>query len=100
MSGRLESRWTGGVMDELRGEADGLPVEPSVGEQLPPARGAFVRDRAHRFPGRRNALKVLYDDAELESVRSAALLAGLTATGFVAAAGLTLAGSGVAPATS
>ena len=63
-------------------------------------RGAFVRDRAHRFPGRRNALKVLYDDVEVASVRSAAQLAGLTPTGFVAAAGLTLAGSGVAPATS
>ena len=33
-------------------------------------------------------------------MRSAAQLAGLTPTGFVAAAGLTLAGSGVAPATS
>ena len=62
-------------------------------------RGGFVRDRAHRFPGRRHALKVLYDDVEVASVRAAAQLAGLTPTGFVAAAGLTVAGSGVAPAT-
>lgn len=69
--------------------------EPAGGE-----RGGFVRDRPHRFPGRRNALKVLYDDVEVASVRAAAQLAGLTPTGFVAAAGLTLAGSGVPPASS
>lgn len=27
--------------------------------------GAFVRDRAHRFLGRRNASKVLYDEGEI-----------------------------------
>jgi hypothetical protein len=59
-----------------------------------------VRDRAHRFPGRRHALKVLYDDVEVASVRAAAQLAGLTPSGFVAAAGLTVVGSGVAPASS
>jgi hypothetical protein len=69
--------------------------EPAGGE-----RAAFVRDRTHRFPGRRNALKVLYDDVEVASVRAAAQLAGLTPTGYVAAAGLSLAGSGVAPASS
>ncbi len=69
--------------------------EPSGGE-----RGGFVRDRTHRFPGRRNALKVLYDDAEVASVREAAQRAGLTPTGFVAAAGLTLARSGTPPVSS
>ena len=64
-------------------DTSSLEPEPSLGE-----RGPFVRDRAHRFPGRRNALKVLYDDVEVASVRAAAQLAGLT-----------LAGSGVAPAT-
>jgi hypothetical protein len=63
-------------------------------------RGGFVRDRTHKFPGRRNALKVLYDDVEVASVRAAAQAAGLTPTGFVASAGLTVAGSGVAPVTS
>jgi hypothetical protein len=57
-------------------------------------RGGFVRDRTHKFPGRRNALKVLYDDVELASVRAAAQAAGLTPTGFVASAGLTVAGLG------
>lgn len=60
----------------------------------------FVRDRTHKFPGRRNALKVLYDDVEAASVRAAAQVAGLTPTGFVALAGLTVAGSGAAPVTS
>ncbi len=61
---------------------------------------SFVRNRSHHFPGRKNALKVLYDDAEVATVRSAAGLAGLTPTGFVASAGLTLAGAGVPPASS
>lgn len=87
-------------MDDQKELAADAPLvvaeaEPSGGE-----RGGFVRDRTHRFPGRRNALKVLYDDVEVASVRAAAQLAGLTPTGFVAAAGLTLAGSGIPPASS
>ncbi len=60
--------------DETRAE---VPAAGSTGD----GRDGFVRDRTHRFPGRRNALKVLYDDLEVASVRAAALLAGLTATG-------------------
>ena len=78
-----------------------MPADPlGDGEAAGGPRGAFVRDRAHRFPGRRNALKVLYDDVEVASVRVAAQLAGLTPSGYVAAAGLTQAGAGVAPASS
>jgi hypothetical protein len=88
-------------MDRLHETAGQVPAErPVEGDRAGGERGAFVRDRAHRFPGRRNALKVLYDDVEVASVRAAAQLAGLTATGYVAAAGLTLSGAGVAPATS
>ncbi len=50
-----------------------------------------VRHRRHQFPGRSRAVKVLYDETELAGVQTAALAAGLTPTGFVAAAGLTLA---------
>lgn len=78
--------------------ASEVPLVVAEGEPAGGERGALVRDRTHRFPGRRNALKVLYDDVEVASVRTAAQLAGLTPTGFVAAAGLTLAGSGVPPA--
>jgi hypothetical protein len=78
-----------------------IPLEPAgaPGRGGPGGRG-FVRDREHRFPGRKNALKVLYDDAEVAAVRAAAETAGLTPTGFVAAAGLTLAGAGTPPASS
>jgi hypothetical protein len=88
-------------MDGLHESAGRVPADPlGDGEAAGGPRGAFVRDRAHGFPGRRNALKVLYDDAEVASVRAAAQLAGLTPTGFVAAAGLTQSGAGVAPASS
>ncbi len=88
-------------MDGLHETAKQVPADPLVeGEPAGGERGAFVRDRAHRFPGRRNALKVLYDDVELASVRAAAQLAGLTPSGYVAAAGLSLSGAGGAPASS
>jgi hypothetical protein len=80
-----------------------MPVPPTDGGGLsnePRVRDGFVRDRQHRFPGRKNALKVLYDDTEVAAVRSAAEVAGLTPTGFVAAAGLTLAGAALPPALS
>ena len=83
-------------MDEDEDLAAGVPA----GELAGGLRGGFVRDRTHRFPGRRNALKVLYDDVEVASVRSAALLAGLTATGYVAAAALSSAGAGLGPSSS
>ena len=50
-----------------------------------------VRHRRHQFPGRSRAVKVLYDEIEFAGVQTAALAVGLTPTGFVAAAGLTLA---------
>ena len=88
-------------MGGLQGTAEPAPADALVeGQPTGVERGAFVRDRAHRFPGRRNALKVLYDDVELASVRAAAQLAGLTPTGYVAAAGLSSSGAGVAPASS
>jgi len=88
-------------MDGLDEVAGRLPADALVeGGPIGGERGAFVRDRAHRFPGRRHALKVLYDDVEVASVRAAAQVAGLTPTGYVAAAGLALSGAGVAPASS
>jgi hypothetical protein len=88
-------------------DQDPMPTAPSEGhdgsrEVEGPGQGGrgFVRDRQHMFPGRKNALKVLYDDTEVAAVRSAAEVAGLTATGFVAAAGLTLAGAALPPALS
>ncbi len=69
-------------MDGLDKVAGRLPADALVdGEPVGGERGASVRDRAHRFPGRRHALKVLYDDVEVASVRAAAQVAGLTPTG-------------------
>jgi 2-methylaconitate cis-trans-isomerase PrpF len=76
--------------------ADGLEATEAPGQ----GGHGFVRDRQHRFPGRKNALKVLYDDTEVAAVRSAAEAAGLAATGFVAAAELTLTGAPLPPALS
>jgi hypothetical protein len=88
-------------MDGLHETAGQVSAEELVESDPAGAeRAGFVRDRAHRFPGRRNAFKVLYDDVEVASVRSAAQLAGLTPSGYVAAAGLALSGAGVAPASS
>ncbi len=81
-------------------EDEDLAVGGPTGELGGGVRGGFVRDRTHRFPGRKNALKVLYDDVEVASVRSAALLSGLTPTGYVAAAGLSSAGGGPGPSSS
>lgn len=53
--------------------------------------GQRLRQRAHRAPGRRRAVKVLYDEAEYALVRAAATLVGLTPTGFVAGAAVTAA---------
>ena len=92
--------WGSGDMDGLHEAAGQVPAEQLAEGEPAGERGGFVRDRAHCFPGRRNALKVLYNDVEVASVRTAAQLAGLTASGFVGAAGLTLSGAGVAPATS
>lgn len=82
------------------GSQQGPDERPEVDQAQLADRGGFVRDRTHKFPGRRNALKVLYDDMEVAAVRAAAQAAGLTPTGFVASAGLTVVGSGVAPVTS
>ncbi len=63
----------------------------------------LVRHRAHRFPGRRFEVKALFDDSEATAVRAAAALAGLTPSGYVAAAAVSaarpaVAGDGIASA--
>jgi hypothetical protein len=49
------------------------------------------RHRRHRFPAREHALKVLYGDDELATVRQAAALSGLRPSSYVAAAALAMA---------
>ncbi len=55
------------------------------------AAALVVRHRVHRFPGRRFEVKALFDDSEATAVRAAAALAGLTPSGYVAAAAVTAA---------
>ena len=56
-----------------------------------------VRHRRHRFPARDRVVKVRYDDDELAVLAAAADRAGLTVAGFLAGAGLSVAGQGPPP---
>lgn len=56
-----------------------------------------VRHRRHRFPARDKVVKVRYDDRELAVLAAAADRAGLTIAGFLAGAGLSVAGEGAPP---
>jgi uncharacterized protein (DUF1778 family) len=50
--------------------------------------GLEVRHRKHLRPGRSHLLRVSYSDDEVDALRAAAERAGLTLTGYVAAAAL------------
>ena len=56
--------------------------------------GALVRHRQHRFPARDRVVKARYDQSEYTALVQAAARAGLTASGFLALAGLAAAGQG------
>ena len=56
-----------------------------------------VRHRRHRFPARDKVVKVRYDGRELAVLAAAADRAGLTVAGFLAGAGLSVAGQGPPP---
>ncbi len=56
-----------------------------------PAAPVVVRHRPHRFPGRDRVVKVRYDEQEHQQLTEAAARAGLTPSGFLAAAGLSVA---------
>ena len=56
-----------------------------------------VRHRRHRFPARDKVVKVRYDERELAVLAAAADRAGLTVAGFLAGAGLSVAGQGPPP---
>jgi hypothetical protein len=69
------------------------PIDGVVGEVLP----RVVRHRRHQFPARDRVVKVRYDDGELAVLAAAADRAGLTVAGFLAGAGLSVAGQGPPP---
>ena len=69
------------------------PVAGVESEVLP----GVVRHRRHRFPARDRVVKVRFDDGELAVLKAAADRAGLTVAGFLASAGLSVAGQGPPP---
>ncbi len=56
-----------------------------------------IRHRRHHFPARTRVVKARYDDEEFAALAAAAARAGLTAAGFLAKAGLSIAGQGPPP---
>ncbi len=56
-----------------------------------------IRHRRHHFPARTRVVKARYDDEEHAALTAAAARAGLTAAGFLAKAGLSVAGHGPPP---
>lgn len=68
-------------------------VEPPIDrhEAGSPAGRVVVRHRPHRFPGRDRVVKVRYDEQEPYTLAEAAGRAGLIPSGFLAAAGLSIA---------
>lgn len=69
-------------------------------EDVPDDARAVVRHRRHRFPARTRVVKARYDEDEHEAISAAAARAGLTAAGFLAKAGLSVAGDGPPPSQS
>ena len=69
------------------------PTDADEADALP----RVVRHRRHRFPARDRVVKVRYDDHELAVLAAAADRAGLTVAGFLAGAGLSVAGQGPPP---
>jgi len=59
--------------------------------------GPVVWHRRHHFPARTRVVKARYDDEEHAALTAAAARAGLTAAGFLAKAGLSVAGHGPPP---
>lgn len=83
-------------MNRTGGE-DATPALDSIVGAEAEALSTVVRHRRHRFPARDKVVKVRYDDRELEVLAAAAARAGLTVAGFLAGAGLSVAGQGPPP---
>ena len=77
--------------------APGAPVAEPAADDDAQASPRVVRHRRHQFPARDRVVKVRYDDREHAVLAAAADRAGLTVAGFLAGAGLSVAGQGPAP---
>lgn len=85
----------GVVSHDEDGSTSPLPACPP-GAVVQAAAG-LVRHRRHRSPARSRVVKVRYDDREHSALAAAADRAGLTVAGFLAGAGLSVAGQGPPP---
>ena len=83
-------------MNQEVGE-DAAPVLDHVVGVEAEVSSRVVRHRRHRFPARDRVVKVRYDDLEHAALVAAAERAGLTVAGFLAGAGLSVAGQGPPP---
>ena len=77
--------------------APGAPVAEPAADDDAQALPRVVRHRRHQFPARDRVVKVRYDDREHAVLAAAADRAGLTVAGFLAGAGLSVAGQGPPP---
>ena len=77
--------------------APGAPVAEPAADDDAQASPRVVRHRRHQFPARDRVVKVRYDDREHAVLAAAAGRAGLTVAGFLAGAGLSVAGQGPPP---
>jgi len=71
-------------------------LDHAIGVEVEAA-SRVVRHRQHRFPARDRVVKVRYDEGEHAVLAAAADRAGLTVAGFLAGAGLSVAGQGPPP---
>jgi hypothetical protein len=83
-------------MNQEEGE-DAAATSDRAGDVEAEALSRVVRHRRHQFPARDRVVKVRYDDREHAALAAAADRAGLTVAGFLAGAGLSVAGQGLAP---
>lgn len=85
-----------GVVSQEQGES-ASPLSGRAPEGGAQARAGLARHRRHHFPARNRVVKVRYDDREHAALAAAAQRAGLTVAGFLAGAGLSVAGQGPPP---
>jgi hypothetical protein len=83
-------------MRHEEGEDDAPASDPVVAVETDDL-SRVVRHRRHRFPARDKVVKVRYDEHEHAVLAAAAERAGLTVAGFLAGAGLSIAGQGPPP---
>jgi len=83
-------------MNQEGGEGAAPTWDHAVGVEAE-APATVVRHRRHHFPARDRVVKVRYDDREHAVLAAAADRAGLTVAGFLAGAGLSVAGQGPPP---